>query len=109
MQGYSNALDHIILMMRHAHDKEQCAKLCCLSGQHCNSIVWNERQKSCILDNAGENDFDEAATWVGWITCVRGKHDKCHIIVLCNTFYTNLPTYSFIVSKDCLCWPEFSK
>ena len=83
IEGYSNALNYVIIMMRHAHGKEECATFCHLSGQHCHSILWNKGQASCILDNAGKNDIENSADWIGWITCLRGKHVKCHIMLLC--------------------------
>ena len=74
-------------MMRHAKDKEQCATFCISIGIHCHSIIWNERQKFCILDKASTNSVADSNTWKEWITCVRGKYNN-EVIILWHLHYS---------------------
>ena len=63
----------IMIMKLDAESAHQCAEFCWQIGPHCDSILWNKKQKLCILDSTSEQDIN-ANGWEGWITC--GKMDK---------------------------------
>ena len=77
VQGYAKSLEIMIMMLRNADSDKECATICRLVSPHCHSILWNEGQKSCIIDQASEEDISPSISWNGWITCVKGKHGVC--------------------------------